>query len=608
MRQIVIILAFFCFQSLSAQQEFILVDALSGEPIPLATIYNKTKNKSLKTNENGKFQLTSSTVNDSFEIRYLGYKRLIFSKSSIDSSNIVKLHPNSKQIGEITIRPGNNDYLVELIQKVKKANAKIEHNSKAYYRLKSYVDGEQVELVESYYNAKIKDYNVERFDMKTGRLGLKPIKRLHRVFTSLESSYSILDLKLFTNSSDIYPTSPLWLNKKKLKEKFYIDIEDVYANEYKDSIYTIYLQPKKLEEYYFATRIWLNKTKLQVEKISLVCPVAERSPFLPLFSADKIENIGFEIVATYQDKKFHQMEFKSNIEYNSSGEQSGFNSRRKANYTISTDMIFYAYDYNESFELPYYNYNPNNYKKDYSTINAFPYNEFFWKYNDESSLLDDKKLNANFFNDSNVFTNKTLFTNTTDTRKLSLFEWPYIHWTGNRILLRDNKTAILPRFDKENLDSIEKEIRHLDWWEREMKLKRIYGANFQPFRMTANYFVDVNTFGDSTNYLLSSVLDPHNTHCFLLLDRKTHCVINLIFDYYEICKRDLEKTLHKEKPNHSQIKKYIDRTYDCASKHRIQLEKLLQWEYDKSILLQRCETVKTILGIDNLQIFEPRLE
>jgi hypothetical protein len=93
-----------------------------------------------------------------------------------------------------------------------------------------------------------------------------------------------------------------------------------------------------------------------------------------------------------------------------------------------------------------------------------------------------------------------------------------------------------------------------------------------------------------------------------LLDRRTHCVINLIFDHYEICKRDLEKILLKEKPVYSQTKKYIDRAYDCASKHRIQLEKLLQWEYDKSILLQRCETVKTILGIDNLKIFEPKLD
>jgi hypothetical protein len=462
--------------------------------------------------------------------------------------------------------------------------------------------------VESYYNAKIIGYNVERFDMKAGRLGLKPIKRLHRVFTSLESSYSILDLKLFENSSDIYPTSPLWLNKKKLKDKFYIDVEDIYANENKDSIYTIYFQPKKSEEYHFTTRLWLNKTKLQVEKISLVCPVAERSPFLPLFSTDRIENIGFEITATYQDKKFHQMEFKSNIEYRSNGEKSGLHARRKANYTISTDMIFYAYDYDKSFQLPYYSYNPNNFKKDYSNINAFPYNEFFWKYNDESSLLDDKKLNVNFFNDSNVFTNKTLFTNTIDTTKLSLFAWPFIHWTGNRLLLRDNKTVMLPRFEKNDLEDIEKEIRQLDWWNREMLLKRLYGANFQPFRMTANYFVDVNTYGDSTNYLLSTVLDPHNTHCFLLLDRRTHCVINLIFDHYEICKRDLEKILLKEKPVYSQTKKYIDRAYDCASKHRIQLEKLLQWEYDKSILLQRCETVKTILGIDNLKIFEPKLD
>lgn len=495
---------------------------------------------------------------------------------------------------------------MELLQKIKNASPKAIYNSKAYYRLKSYIDGEQVELVESYYNAKIIGYNVERFDMKTGRLGLKPIKRLHRVFTSLESSYSILNLKLFENSSENYPTSPLWLNKKKLKDKFYIDIEDVYANENKDSIYIIYFQPKKLEEYHFTTRLWLNKTKLQVEKISLVCPVALSSPFLPIFSMDRIENIGFEITATYQDRKFHQMEFKSNIEYASS--VVGSSGCRKANYTISTDMIFYAYDYDQSFQLPFYNYNPNNFRKDYSNINAFPYNDFFWKYNDESCLLDDKKLNANFFNDSNVYTNKTLFTNTTDTIKLCLFEWPYIHWTGNRLLLMDNKTVILPRFEKNDLEDIEKEIRELDWWEREMKLKRLYGGNFQPFLMAANYFVDINTYGDSTNYLLSTVLDPHNTHCFLLLDRKTHCVINLIFDHYELCKRELEKTLLKEKPTYNQMKKYIDRAYECASKHRIQLEKLLQWEYDKKILIHRSEAVKTILGIDNLKIFEPKLD
>lgn len=78
MKSIILLFAVFCFFNLSSQNEFTLVNAISGEPIPFVSIYNKTKKKSLKTNENGKILLSAIAMNDSFEIRYLGYKKLIF--------------------------------------------------------------------------------------------------------------------------------------------------------------------------------------------------------------------------------------------------------------------------------------------------------------------------------------------------------------------------------------------------------------------------------------------------------------------------------------------------------------------------------------------------
>lgn len=550
-----------------------IVSKLTGEPIAYANIYNKTQQTGTISNSDGYFRIGIISSKDSIFVTSVGFDKQFIHLSDNFIFYSIFLEESIHVLQSVTVKPGDNSYLFELLNNCRKNASKVKTNAKAYYELKSSKDEKQVELVEGFYNVGITGYDVSKMDLKAGRLALKPYD--DRFFGSHESSRALTMMKLMEKSS-YFASSPLDLSKKEAKKFFYLTLDSKYLNNESDSVYIIDYAPKDSSGNYFEGKIWVNKSKNTVLKITLNCSHCRVHPFLPLFPSDSIANVNFTITKTFseQGKKmlFNHIDFTYVVDY-----KSRIGNENELNYSIKTNAVLYVYDFKQTFTLPAFEF-PDNATGDYRKINALPYNDFFWNNNDEYRLNDDKNSNELFFKDTASLTTKTIFSSDSPLKK-GLFEHPYIHWSKNRILFRE---AFIDTLLTSAKGTPKAELYNLD----------------------VKIFMDVNTYNDSTNILTATIFDPYESYYHLPIDNVTHCFINLYFDLYEIERRQLEIKLNGIK---TKDPKLIMQVYqDFIAKSEFEKSTFLK-EIDRGTnqksLLKWNNYVYEKLGIDNMKFF-----
>src|SRR5690606_6129085 len=89
--------------------------------------------------------------------------------------------------------------------------------SKAYYQLETKINTDPVEMLEGYYNARVKGSTIEKLSYKNGRVGLS--KYDGRYFASMNTSKAIQYLDL-TKESSFLPDIPLQMDLKKMMESY----------------------------------------------------------------------------------------------------------------------------------------------------------------------------------------------------------------------------------------------------------------------------------------------------------------------------------------------------------------------------------------------------
>src|SRR5688572_1950764 len=354
-----------------------IFDKETKEPIPFANIYNKSSKNGTISNTDGYFRILIHERSDSIFISYIGYRKQALKLIAGKNNYFIYLEENNYLLNEITVTPNDNSYLFELLKESKKSISSIERKSKAYYELKSFVNDSQIELVEGYYNIDVEGYSLKNLHLKTGRIALRTNR--NRYFVSLESSRALLMLDLF-GRNEYFPVNPMGLSESKLRKNYYLNLESKYLEETNDSIYIIDYKPKDTTGLFFNGKIWINKTRNHLIKITLNCDNTLKHPFLPLpFS--KISNVSFSITQTFNTSNgqvvFNHTDFVYKIDY-----ISRIGTTEEQKYTVLTKAVLYAYDYENAFNLPFFNFKDYN-VGDYRKINAMPYNDFFWTYNDE---------------------------------------------------------------------------------------------------------------------------------------------------------------------------------------------------------------------------------
>jgi hypothetical protein len=273
----------------------------------------------------------------------------------------------------------------------KKQSSSFESKAKGYFELKTFGDNQQTELLEGYFNIGIIGYDITNLTLKAGRLALYPFEDWF--FVSLESSRAITRIKTWDVNRS-FPFSPLSLPKGVIKKYYDLSLDKKYLDDAFDSIYVVNYGPVDTSGGFFAGQLWVNKSNRTIIKISLNCPYARVHPFLPLFDSDSILNVNFMITRTFTPQKgqiaFNHVDFIYTVDY-----KSRVGDDNKKSYSIKTEAILYAYDYGNPFFIPLSNLADSTYS-DYRKINATPYNDFFWRYNDEYSPHENNNENELF--------------------------------------------------------------------------------------------------------------------------------------------------------------------------------------------------------------------
>ena len=323
-----------------------LFDQTSSEPIPFVKIENKsTKTVSISSFE-GYFEIELNSIDDTIISSHYDYKTLQLKDLNLNDTLQIFLNRNFTEIDEVVVKPSDNTQLYLLLTSFSKRHYLSDKEAKAYFVLKSYLDSSQIELVEAYYNAEIKGYDISELKIKTGRIAVKPTNQ-NRIFANFSSSKAICELNTLTEN-EYFPISPFELNYKKLRKTYNLDLVSTYVNEFNDSICVITFNPKATKTDCFKGKVCLNITKESIDKLELESEIGNKHPFLPLFPTDSIQHVKMHISKTFHNISgsivLDQIEFNYSFDYLSRTDR-----EEKAKYTIQSKALIYFYDYSNLF-------------------------------------------------------------------------------------------------------------------------------------------------------------------------------------------------------------------------------------------------------------------
>jgi hypothetical protein len=164
--------------------------------------------------------------------------------------------------------------------------------------------------------------------------------------------------------------------------------------------------------------------------------------------------------------------------------------------------------------------------------------------------------------------------------KKGLFEQPFVLWSEDRVFFRDIQPDSIGEPDA-------------------------IGVNADNYNLAVKYFVDINTYGDSTNIFTGILFDPYESFYHLAMDNKTHCFINIYFDLCEIERRKLYGELiampQDENNYHEAYRAFVNRTAQL----RFQYLKSVDRGLNKEEMVKWNDIVFRQLGIDNIALFNP---
>lgn len=554
-----------------------VLDIKTKAPVPYANIYNKTLQKGTISNNNGYFRIEAKSIKDSISITFIGYVDHVLNLREDNGFYTVLLEENTQLLSEVVVTPHLNSYLFELVANCKKRPSKAQKSAKAYYELKTYRDSAQVELVEGFYNLDIQGYELSDLQLKAGRLAMQPYG--DRYFASLESSLAISKSKLLEGNKN-YPTSPLELTKRAMLKNYYLFLSKKYLDQEADSIYVVDFEPIKNNGQFYEGTLWINKSKLHILKINLRCAECRQYPFLPMFQTDSISNVSMNISKTFTeidgDIFFNHVDFNYVVKYKSRpGKAEG------QVYTVKTNAILYAYDFHHLFDLPKIEFTTENFQgRDYRLISAMPYNDFFWKNNDEYRLNERKNQNESYFDSPMSMTNKNVFRPNSKFKQTGLLEHPFVLWTQKRVRFREVMEDTT-RTDPAGSFTSDK------------------------YKLAVKILTDINTYRDSTDIQTATIFDPYESYFYLSMDAKALCFINLYFDFCEIERRKLELELKAVRHDPAKLK-VVQTAFDLDFEIR---KKAFLKEVERGTkeiaVLKWNKYIREELGIDNVLIFSP---
>jgi hypothetical protein len=469
------------------------------------------------------------------------------------------------------VRAPDKYYLYDKLSACTKANQGPVVPAKAYYEVKSYQQGRQVELVEGFYNVDLLGYDIAAMQMKAARLGLRPSG--NNFFASLESSKAISGLRLLGRNPS-FPESPFGLSRKSCRRYFYLDLDRRYVSADGDSIYVIAYVPKDTTGRFFEGKVWVNTSRHQILKTVQYCRHSRQSAFRPLFSLDSILEVSYAITRTFaphgRSMLIRHVDIGCEILY-----ASRVGSADELVYPVRTRSVLFVFDPGEQFFAPQFGI-PGD-LEDYRLINAMPYNAFFWRTQSGRRLYDPDGANDRFLADTATWTADELFARG-GVFSRGMLQHPFVTWSPDRIGFRETLVDTLLPDAQGSPDS-------------------------SPYKLTVRLFLDVNTSDDSTDIMTAAVIDPFESFWHLPQTADARAFINMYVDLAEIARRDLDAELRASGLPPEKLRDIFlrgERVWQARARRFIRETKD---GTDGPAMYRWNDVIKQHLGIDNIALF-----
>jgi hypothetical protein len=476
----------------------------------------------------------------------------------------------TQEITEVVVNNGNQAALAQLLLSAIDVESPTRDSAQAYFELRSFLDAQQIELVEAYFQLKQGAFGPLQSTLKTGRFALFPFE--NRYFASHASANALLEFNL-SQANPLFPYSPFNVGRRPQKFFRFLVADSVLASN-SDTLLEIKFFPKKADGTSFGGTAWLDPKTKELVQVFLNCQNCAQQPFVALFVSDSLQQINFQVQCAFGPKKdgaalthlkaFYDITYLSRVrQYNPN----------LAYYHGEASIQIYKDQTNKT--VPHFDFLPG--VDVYRKIMAFPYAAEFWLHNPAPYPTDNQALRNQVFYQKATISNQLIAER--NIRYNRIFEHPFIPWSTQRVLLRE-----------EMPENIGQPNKHM--------------ADISPlYQLEVQLFYDLLQTKDSTMLLTSCVIDPYQTYYKLSVDATVNCFINMYFDLCEIGRREFELKCRKEALNPTRIEELYNEVQQ--NQDAVLNEYLTQVDrgQNRKAMLKWNEIIKAELGIDNVDLF-----
>ena len=520
------------------------------------------------TDYNGKFLLNKVLYSDTIVCTYIGYERTIFIGEEFADYDTIYLLREAQLMDEVILL-ADDAVLYKLVSNSRKTNSSLISKAKTYFEMETFHDQSQLELFQGYYNGTYRGYDVSNLEMKNARFALAPISK--RIFASTETSKAMYMQKLM-NSNAYFPKSPFEMKMRELRNKYELSLTSIYKDQALNTIYVINFKPRKKINEYFQGTVWIDSLTNNLLKVKLKISNANIYPFQSIWIFHSLEKVNIEITKSFTSRDGDM--FLKSIDFNY---DLTYRTATDTNFNISTRAVLYAYNYEEEFTLPFFDFSESS-NADYRQIQMLPYNYAFWECTDEFKVENNSNNRNQFLNELTTIKSYDLFSSDTLLGN-KLFEDPYVTWNGNRILFREG-------------------INYNTGYNLTQGAIPMYR-----YHLEVQLFMDVNEICDSIQIITKTIFDPYLSYYKFTTTKVSQAFINIYFDLMEIERRKMHKELLECKSDIDLIKlKYMESKRQAA-KISESYFKEVERGTNRDNLLKWNKVVLEELNIDNVSIF-----
>ena len=554
-----------------------VLDAATKEPLPYCSVGIIGSRIGTITNEEGAFAIHADVSRDTLTFSFVGYFKRNFPASALMPGRDVLLNPSTTELRELEVRP-ENDALYELVarcaKRIRRSSGDV---AKLYFEMNTHMDGQPMEVLECFYNARIDGPHIEELDLKHGRVGIAPLDNRYFVSLDMTKAMSLFDVR---NDKVKFPMNPLlWTTVRSLRKRYRIEQLDVSDDGVR--VEHLRLTPRDSGSVagmtgnaYFTMELWMDATSAEPNSIALTCTDCRTHPFVPLKPEDRIEHLDMQVRLTFKNEAqrnlLHHLELAYDMRYRD----------RAGERRVKTDAVMHLFDHGRSFILPLFEYDRE--QNDYRKITFQPYDSTFWATSPTLVRTAQHERDHDFFAEHGLLTGSTRIV----LQRGTFFESNYAWWSPKkRISLKSLPGSVPPATAPRDIRS------------------RGAAIPISQINLEAQIYLDIDTTGGNARHFSATVFDGFRSYYRLPEQPYTDVFINLYFDLCEMERRALEVQLAGTGTDVARMRTLHAQAVENMQRTRTLYLKETQLGEDAKALQRWNEKVKEALGIDNMAMF-----